>query len=63
MVELVDTKLHVIATHMCDKTEDLYLFVDFLNRNLKDKDVIFGLAKADDGSDRMQITLYRTDLA
>lgn len=57
----LDTKLNVLATHMCQKTDDLYLIVDFLNRNLKDKDVIFGLSKSEE-PDVMQITLYRTDI-
>lgn len=62
MVEQLDTRLHVLATHVCSKTDDLYLIVDFLNRNLKEKDVIFGLSKSEDDSEKMQITLYRTDL-
>ncbi|WAH35150.1 YpmA family protein [Alicyclobacillus dauci] len=53
--------LNVIATHQCSKTEDLYLLVDFLNRNLKDKDIVFGLSKSDEHPEKMQITLYRTD--
>ncbi|WP_243834918.1 YpmA family protein [Alicyclobacillus sacchari] len=61
-MELLESKLHVYATHVCDKSEDLYLLIDFLNRNLKDKDVIFGLAKSEGSPDKMQITLYRTDL-
>ncbi len=28
--------------------DDLYTLVDFLNRNLKDKDVMFGLSKEGD---------------
>lgn len=58
----MDTQLHVLATHLCSKTDDLYLLVDFLNRNLKDKDIIFGLSKAETEPEKMQITLYRTDL-
>ncbi|GMA60901.1 YpmA family protein [Alicyclobacillus fastidiosus] len=58
----METKLHILATHRCSKTEDLYLLVDFLNRNLKDKDIVFGLSKAEDKEGVMQITLYRTDV-
>ncbi|WP_083511459.1 YpmA family protein [Alicyclobacillus acidiphilus] len=57
----MEGKLNVLATHQCQKTDDLYLLVDFLNRNLKDKDIIFGLSKSDE-PDKMQITLYRTDI-
>lgn len=60
-MELLETKLNVLATHTCQRADDLYLIVDFLNRNLKDKDVIFGLSKSDE-PDKMQITLYRTDI-
>jgi hypothetical protein len=35
--------------------DDLYTLVDFLNRNLKEKDIIFGLSKEED---RAVITLY-----
>lgn len=63
MVEPLENKLHVLATHTCQKTDDLYLLVDFLNRNLKDKDIVFGLSKSEEAADLMQITLYRTDLA
>jgi hypothetical protein len=35
--------------------DDLYTLVDFLNRSLKDKDIIFGLSKEED---RAVITLY-----
>lgn len=35
--------------------DDLYTLVDFLNRNLKEKNIIFGLSKDED---RAIITLY-----
>jgi hypothetical protein len=34
--------------------------IDFLNRNLKDKDVIIGLSKHQEEEGKMLITLYRT---
>ncbi len=58
--ETVDSGLTVIATHLCTKTDDLYTLVDFLNRNLKDKDVVFGLANSKQTAEKMVITLYRT---
>ncbi|GGJ07294.1 hypothetical protein GCM10010885_15540 [Alicyclobacillus cellulosilyticus] len=57
----MESKQTVIGTHVCTATEDLYLLVDFLNRNLKDKDVIFGLSKLPDQPDKMLLTLYRCD--
>lgn len=59
----MDSKLHILATHICEKTDDMYLFIDFLNRNLKDKDVVVGMSKCHDNPDKFEITLYRTDLA
>lgn len=52
--------LMVIATHHCTATDDLYQVVDFLNRNLKDKEVIFGLSKSPDEDGKMLLTLYRS---
>ncbi len=57
--EIVDFRLNIIATHLCTATEDLYTLVDFLNRNLKDKDVVFGLSKSEEAEGKMVITLYR----
>lgn len=51
----------VIGTHVCTKVDDLYLLVDFLNRNLRDKEVIFGLSKHPEYDDKMLITLYRSE--
>ncbi|WP_083521198.1 5'/3'-nucleotidase SurE [Alicyclobacillus kakegawensis] len=49
----------VIGTHACTRTDDLYQLVDFLNRNLKNKDVIFGLSLDKQQPDKMILTLYR----
>jgi hypothetical protein len=57
--EIVNTRLNVLATHVCTATDDLYMLVDFLNRNLKDKDVVFGLSKSEEAEGKMVITLYR----
>ncbi|MGI6188525.1 MAG: DUF4264 family protein [Caldicoprobacteraceae bacterium] len=38
---------------------DLYKIVDFLNKNLKDKELIFGLSKKDD--ENMRLTIYEID--
>lgn len=55
----MEDKLVVLGTHVCTKTDDLYLLVDFLNRNLKDKDIVFGLALDPDHSDKAILTLYK----
>jgi hypothetical protein len=52
-------KLKIIGTHVCTATDDLYQLVDFLNRNLKDKEVIFGLSKHQEEEGKMLLTLYR----
>lgn len=54
-------KMMIIGTHVCTAVDDLYLLVDFLNRNLRGKDVIFGLAKHPDEVGKMVITLYRSE--
>ncbi len=51
----------IIGTHVCTATDDLYLLVDFLNRNLRDKDVIFGLSKNPEQDGTMVLTLYRSE--
>jgi hypothetical protein len=58
----MEDKLMVIGTHICTSTDDLYQLVDFLNRNLKDKEVIFGLSKVQDQQGKMMLTLYRSSL-
>lgn len=36
---------------------DFYVVVDFLNRTLKDRDLVFGLTKAEEAG-ALQITVY-----
>lgn len=55
----MDSKMFIIGTHVCTATDDLYLLVDFLNRNLRDKEVIFGLSKKQDEPGKMILTLYK----
>lgn len=55
----MDDKMVVIGTQIVTATEDLYQLVDFLNRNLKDRGVIFGLSKMSEEQGKMLITLYR----
>lgn len=48
----------VIAARDVTATDDMYLLIDFLNRNLKEKDVIFGLSKAQEAG-KYTVTIYR----
>jgi hypothetical protein len=49
--------LKVIAHKEMDSNPELYKLVDFLNKNLKEKNVIFGLAMKDE---KMTVTIYNT---
>lgn len=42
--------LELLALKKFTYTEELYLLVDFLNKNLKDKRLVFGLSLEEDGS-------------
>ena len=50
-------KLELKATLELSYDFELYRIVDFLNKNLKDKKVIFGLSKKDE---RAVISIYET---
>lgn len=50
-------KLELVATMEIESNLELYKIVDFLNKTLKNKDLIFGLVKK---NDKMQITVYET---
>jgi len=50
-------KLELKATLELSYDFELYRIVDFLNKNLKDKKIIFGLSKKDE---RAVISIYKT---
>jgi hypothetical protein len=50
-------KLELIATKSFKTYDEMYKVVDFLNKILKDKKLIFGLTK-DKNSDAMTISIY-----
>ncbi|MGE4282918.1 MAG: YpmA family protein [Clostridia bacterium] len=50
-------KLDLKATLEVSSNDELYKLVDFLNKNLKQKDLIFGLAQK---NEKMVITIYET---
>lgn len=52
-----EDKLELIATKSFKSYEEMYRVVDFLNKTLKDKKVIFGLTK-DKSKDTMSISVY-----
>ncbi|MGB8955709.1 MAG: DUF4264 family protein [Tumebacillaceae bacterium] len=51
------TNLITICSQQFEKDADLYMVVDFLNRNLKEFDLVVGLSKSDE--DKLQITIYQ----
>jgi len=49
--------LRLMAVKDFDQGEELYNVVDFLNKSLKDKNLIFGIRKS---GDKHTITIYET---
>jgi hypothetical protein len=52
-------RLELIAVKCFKPYDEMYKVVDFLNKTLKDKKVIFGLTK-DKHNDTMTISIYET---
>lgn len=52
-----EDKLELKSTLVLDSNLELYKVVDFLNKNLKEKKLIFGLNKK---NDKMTISIYET---
>lgn len=52
-------KLEIIAVKSFKSYDEMYKVVDFLNKTLKDKRLIFGLTK-NSGKDTMSISIYET---
>jgi len=50
-------KLELVATLKMENNDELYRLVDFLNRNLKSYNLMFGLTKKGEG---MAVSLYET---
>lgn len=51
-------KLELIATQRVNANSEMYKIIDFLNKNLKEHKVMFGLAKKDD---TMVISIYEVE--
>lgn len=59
-VSLMESKIEVLSTVTIQKTPDLYKIVDSLNRTLKDRDLMFGLALDQEDQEKAVFTIYRT---
>ncbi|MDE5411887.1 MULTISPECIES: YpmA family protein [Alkalihalobacterium] len=56
----MEQKMVVLSTVKIEKSPDVYKVVDALNRTLKEKDLMFGLALDDEEANKMVFTIYRT---
>jgi Protein of unknown function (DUF4264) len=56
----LESKIEVISTVKLQHSPDLYKVVDALNRTLKEKDLMFGLALDPDNKEKAIFTIYRT---
>nr|WP_042888393.1 MULTISPECIES: YpmA family protein [Anoxybacillus] len=57
---VVESKIEVLATVKVEYSSDLYKIVDCLNRTLKEKDLMFGLALDEENKEKAVFTIYRT---
>ncbi|MBM7692615.1 hypothetical protein JOC77_002045 [Peribacillus deserti] len=56
----MESKIEVISTVKVQNSPDLYKIVDSLNRTLKEKDLMFGLALDETNKEKAVFTIYRT---
>ncbi|MEH7331350.1 YpmA family protein [Neobacillus drentensis] len=56
----MESKIEVISTVKIQHSVDLYKVVDALNRTLKEKDLMFGLALDQEDKNKAIFTIYRT---
>lgn len=56
----MESKIEVLATVKVTYSPDLYKIVDCLNRTLKDRDLMFGLALDKEDKNKAVFTIYRT---
>ncbi|MER2263422.1 MAG: YpmA family protein [Psychrobacillus sp.] len=56
----MENKIEVISTVTVQYQSDLYKIVDALNRSLKEKDIMFGLALDKEDQEKAVFTIYRT---
>lgn len=53
-------QIRLLSSIKMEKCRDAYKIVDSLNRTLKERDVMFGLALDDDDKEQMIFTIYDT---
>ncbi|GGE56532.1 YpmA family protein [Priestia taiwanensis] len=56
----MENKMEVLSTVKVKNGSDLYKLVDSLNRTLKDKDLVFGLALDKENQDMAVFTIYKS---
>lgn len=56
----MESKIEVISTVKLAHSPDLYKIVDSLNRNLKERNLMFGLALDSENQEKAIFTIYRT---
>lgn len=56
----MESKIEVISTVELTYQTDLYKVVDALNRTLKDKNLMFGLALDKEDAEKAIFTIYKT---
>ncbi|WP_342578525.1 YpmA family protein [Psychrobacillus sp. FSL K6-2843] len=56
----MENKIEVISTVTVQYQSDLYKIVGALNRSLKEKDLMFGLALDKEDQEKAVFTIYRT---
>lgn len=57
---MLDSNIEILSTIRVQYTSDLYKVVDALNRTLKDRDLMFGLALDKEDQNIAIFTIYRT---
>jgi hypothetical protein len=56
----MESKIEILSTVKLEDSPDLYKIVDALNRTLKHKDLMFGLALDQEEKNTAIFTIYRT---
>lgn len=56
----MESKIEILSTVKIGHSPDLYKIVDALNRTLKQKDLMFGLALDQEDQSKAVFTIYRT---
>lgn len=56
----MESKIEVLSTIKIQHSPDLYKIVDALNRTLKSRDLMFGLALDREDQSKAIFTIYRT---